>query len=39
MPTVQEEDVAVKARVLAQVQTAIVDYMLVGLEAGQPQQQ
>ena len=38
-PTVQEEDVAAKARVLVLAQTAIVDYMLVGLEAGQPLQQ
>lgn len=38
-PTVQEEDVAAKARVLVLAQTAIVDYTLVGPEVGQPRQQ
>ena len=38
-PTVQVEDVAVKAQVPALVQTATVDYMLVVLEVGQPRQQ
>ena len=36
-PTVQAEDVAAGAPGLAVVQTATVDYMLVGLEVGQPQ--
>ena len=35
-PTVQAEDVAAGAPGPAVVQTATVDYMLVGLEAGQP---
>ena len=35
-PIVQGEDVAAKAPALAPVQTATVDYMLVGIEAGQP---
>ena len=38
-PTVQVEDVAVKARVPALAQTATEDYMLVVLEVGQPRQQ
>ena len=38
-PTVQEEDVAATARVLVLAQMAIVDYMLVGPEVGQPRQQ
>jgi hypothetical protein len=38
-PIVQGEDVAAKAPALAVVQTATVDYMLVGTEAGQPRRQ
>ncbi len=37
-PTVQAEDEAARARAREPVQTATVDYMLVGLEAGQPLQ-